>query len=578
MQWDLEAMISLLLSRAPKPELGSRPLLALLAGLFVLFLWYCYRIGTEDQEPDSSSSRRTRGRIKALGVSGAMGGEVGLGIIGITPSEHGYFSPISSGHPFQDLDQVSPGRRKLYRSLQDYAKRYSWSGMGRVHKGVREQARYLSDRLSIQKPKLFYLPDVPSMPYFTRDAQRHDIEVLEASFPAILAEFEVVYQRGLEGKLGWTSGGTQAKGVWVPQNCRSCPRTYRVLSSLRTFINGNIFGNAGFSLLQPGTSLPGTYGPTNTRLRCHLGLKVPTGCELVVGGEPQCWSEGYCLLVDDSFLHTTAHNAMEEDQEDRPELFPFRGIHMVSYFTDNWDQVEAFQARPDDVIVASYPKTGTTWVSQIVDLMYCLNDPSRVHRAPIYERVPFLEMSKTEDFEAGGLKPASGQIIYTARNAKDTAVSYFHFCRMNKIQSRAGTWPNFLEEFINGEMVFGPWYDHVRGWWDKKESHPILYLLYEDLKENLSREVDKICRFLGRELSVADKQKLVSQTSFDVMKSTPMANYSTCSAMNHKVSPFMRKGQVGDWKNHFTVAQNERFDEDYKRKMEGTTLTFRTEI
>ncbi|XP_039620795.1 aspartate beta-hydroxylase domain-containing protein 2 isoform X1 [Polypterus senegalus] len=323
MQWDLEAMISLLLSRAPKPELGSRPLLALLAGLFVLFLWYCYRIGTEDQEPDSSSSRRTRGRIKALGVSGAMGGEVGLGIIGITPSEHGYFSPISSGHPFQDLDQVSPGRRKLYRSLQDYAKRYSWSGMGRVHKGVREQARYLSDRLSIQKPKLFYLPDVPSMPYFTRDAQRHDIEVLEASFPAILAEFEVVYQRGLEGKLGWTSGGTQAKGhfsfflftkgVWVPQNCRSCPRTYRVLSSLRTFINGNIFGNAGFSLLQPGTSLPGTYGPTNTRLRCHLGLKVPTGCELVVGGEPQCWSEGYCLLVDDSFLHTTAHNGSPED-------------------------------------------------------------------------------------------------------------------------------------------------------------------------------------------------------------------------------------------------------------------------
>uniref|UniRef100_A0A8C4TJN1 Sulfotransferase n=2 Tax=Erpetoichthys calabaricus TaxID=27687 RepID=A0A8C4TJN1_ERPCA len=292
----------------------------------------------------------------------------------------------------------------------------------------------------------------------------------------------------------------------------------------------------------------------------------------------------------------------EDQEEERPELFPFRGIHMVHYFTDNWDQVEAFQARPDDVVVASYPKTGTTWVSQIVDLMYCLDDPSRVHRAPIYERVPFLEMSKTEDFEAGTtildatpsprlikthlpvqLIPQSFwdnncKIIYTARNAKDTAVSYFHFSRMNKIQSRAGTWPTFLEEFINGEMVFGSWYDHVRGWWDKKESQPILYLLYEDLKENLPREIDKICRFLGRELSVADKQKVVSQTSFDVMKSSPMANYSTCSAMDHKVSPFMRKGQVGDWKNHFTVVQNERFDEDYKRKMEGTTLMFRTDI
>lgn len=38
------------------------------------------------------------------------------------------------------------------------------------------------------------------------------------------------------------------------------------------------------------------------------GLKIPPGCELVVGGEPQCWAEGHCLLVDDSFLHTVAHN------------------------------------------------------------------------------------------------------------------------------------------------------------------------------------------------------------------------------------------------------------------------------
>lgn len=38
------------------------------------------------------------------------------------------------------------------------------------------------------------------------------------------------------------------------------------------------------------------------------GLKIPPGCELVVGGEPQCWAEGHCLLMDDSFLHTVTHN------------------------------------------------------------------------------------------------------------------------------------------------------------------------------------------------------------------------------------------------------------------------------
>lgn len=41
---------------------------------------------------------------------------------------------------------------------------------------------------------------------------------------------------------------------------------------------------------------------------------------------------------------------------------------------------------------------------------------------------------------------------------------------------------------------------------------------------------------------------------------------------------FVSLGKVGDWKNHFTVAKNEQFDEHYKQKMKNTTLQFRTEI
>lgn len=50
--------------------------------------------------------------------------------------------------------------------------------------------------------------------------------------------------------------------------------------------------------------------PALTHRTCYFslaGLRVPPSCELVVGGEPQCWSEGSCLLFDDSFLHRAFH-------------------------------------------------------------------------------------------------------------------------------------------------------------------------------------------------------------------------------------------------------------------------------
>ncbi len=79
-------------------------------------------------------------------------------------------------------------------------------------------------------------------------------------------------------------------GVCVARNCRACPCTYRTLLSLRTFISSNSLGSAGFWLLGPGATLGGAYGPTNTRLRCHLGKSQHWNTENS-SAQNYCWGQ-----------------------------------------------------------------------------------------------------------------------------------------------------------------------------------------------------------------------------------------------------------------------------------------------
>ncbi|NP_001132953.2 sulfotransferase family 1, cytosolic sulfotransferase 7 [Danio rerio] len=288
----------------------------------------------------------------------------------------------------------------------------------------------------------------------------------------------------------------------------------------------------------------------------------------------------------------------------RPEIFEFAGIPMISYFTKNWEKLKNFQARPDDILIATYPKAGTTWVSYILDLLYFGKvDPNGQSSLPIYMRVPFLEScfpgmpSGTELADNLPNSPRlikthlpvqlvpksfweqNSRVVYVARNAKDNVVSYFHSDRMNHGQPEPGDWNTFLEDFLKGEVVFGSWFDHVCGWWEKKKTYPNLhYMLYEDMAKDINGEVESLCTFLKLSRSDEEKNKIINSVQFDAMKQNKMTNYSTIPTMDFKISPFMRKGKVGDWKNHFTLAQNEQFDEVYKQKMKNTTLNFRTKI
>jgi aspartate beta-hydroxylase len=81
-----------------------------------------------------------------------------------------------------------------------------------------------------------------------------------------------------------------------------CPRTMAALRGIP--LAGELpEGNICLSIVAPDTELHAHCGPTNVRLRAHLGLEIPPDCGIRIAGVEHAWREGEWLVFDDSFEH-----------------------------------------------------------------------------------------------------------------------------------------------------------------------------------------------------------------------------------------------------------------------------------
>uniref|UniRef100_A0A3P8UMG8 Sulfotransferase n=1 Tax=Cynoglossus semilaevis TaxID=244447 RepID=A0A3P8UMG8_CYNSE len=248
------------------------------------------------------------------------------------------------------------------------------------------------------------------------------------------------------------------------------------------------------------------------------------------------------------------------------------------------DALLDLELRPTDVFVVTYPKSGIVAPLFIMDAAHPEQAEDLINR----NRVPWVEdrlfdepfRDRPDPRYFGSHLPVdmlprfSSQVVYVWRNPRDVLVSLYHFSEAWVFLESPKSFEDFFQDFLNGDVYMGSWFDHVRGYQAERDRLQIHFMKFEDMLKDLRGEVEKLCLFLGHSLTEEQMDRVVETSTFNNMKVNPKANYKDLfMTFDPVVHVCVRTGVAGDWKNHFTVAQNERFDQVFKEKMRDVSLS-----
>lgn len=237
----------------------------------------------------------------------------------------------------------------------------------------------------------------------------------------------------------------------------------------------------------------------------------------------------------------------------------------------------AMKPRPSDVFIATYPKSGTTWVQQIV---HGLRSRGSMDFEEISQVVPYIEVAPSMKMDLDApqvaeprafkthlpweLVPKGARYIYVLRDPKDVAISTYHYFNDWMLERDAVDAGTFAFEFCMAQdNPSGRYWEHVRSWLTQRGGTHVLFVCFEDLKRDLVSQVARIAAFLGISADQALLDLVTSQATFAFMKAHEhkFDEHLLMPAIDKsfhlppgRVPAKVRTGQIGSHKHELSQA------------------------
>lgn len=278
-------------------------------------------------------------------------------------------------------------------------------------------------------------------------------------------------------------------------------------------------------------------------------------------------------------------------------IYPFIEYEDSTYFawpclTENpakqFQDIKNFDSRENDILLCTAPKTGTHWVHEIITMLVDHTTEYNSRDATLKIHLDFMtdfQLLESEtrrrilhshlpwSFLPSKHKDEKAKVVYVNRNPKDRHASQYNWLKQMNGVPPDFTWKQYYEDMVINDRLLTGWFNYTKEMTKAARSYKNVHcVLFEDLKLRPIETIKQIAEFLEVPFDDQFIAEVADKNVFRKLKDYKQ-DASVAVSRNYK-SVLFRKGEIGDWKNWFTVSQNEQFDAMYKKEMKGVEVDF----